>query len=189
MHLLFLLLLCFSCCLHGFYNWRDIAEMISSTRAPHLFFFPMTLDFSDKRREAAHYLPAMQTLILPHFPRCSHSHHSRSFDLLFSLAFVIKRRGRCSPQIDGRSSANANPSKETGGFPTNQKVLIETVQPLHHYSSPSAPLEICDWSKGTFFLNSAGFLPPRYSSLQSIYSTAWLLRLNKVKMHWTCGAL
>lgn len=162
-HLLLLLPLWFSCCLHGFYNWSDIVEIISSTRALYLFFLPTTLvsDFSDKWCEAVHCLPAMQTLILPHLPRCSHSHHPQSSDLLSSLACVIKRRGRHSPQINGRSSANTRTSNDSD-FTTNQTVLVETLQPLPCSSSPSAPLEICDWLKGTFFLSSAGSLPPRY---------------------------
>lgn len=151
-HLLLLLPLWFSCCLRGFYNWSDIVEIISSTRAPYLFFLPTTLvsDFSDKRCEALHYLPALQTLVLPHLPRCSYSHHPPSSDLLSSLVCVIKRRGRCSPRINGRSSANTSTSNHTEDFTTNEKVLIETLQPLPRSSSPSAPLKIRDRLTGTF---------------------------------------
>lgn len=63
-------------------------------------------------------------------PQTYHSHHPQSFDLLPSLAHAIKRRGRCRPRIDGRSSANANPSNETEDFTANKKVLIETLQPF-----------------------------------------------------------
>lgn len=190
-HLLLLLPLWFSCCLYGFYNWSDIVEIIPSTRAPYLFFLPTTLVsyFSDKWCGAEHYLPVMQTLILPRLPRHSHSHHPRSSDLLSSLVCVIKRRVRCSPQIKWSCSANTSTSNNTEDFTTKQKVLIETLQPLPQSSSPSAPLEICDWLKGTFFLSSAGSLPSRCSCLQSLYSRVRLHGLHKVKRHWTCGGL
>lgn len=162
MHLLLLLPLWFSCCLCGFYNWSDIVEIISSTRALYLFFLQMTLvsDFSDKWCEAVSYLPAMQTLILPCLPRCSHSHYPQNSGLLSSLVCVIKRW--CSPQLSGKSSANISTSNDTQDFITKQKVLIETSQPLPHSSSPSAPLEICDCLHRTFFLSSAESLSPRH---------------------------
>lgn len=91
-------------------------------------------------------------------PHTYHSYHPQCFDLLPSLARAIKRRARCRPHIDGRSSANANPSNETEDFTANQKVLIETLQPFSYSSSPSAPLDICDSIKGILFLISAGTL-------------------------------
>lgn len=164
MHFLSLLPLWFSRCLRGLYNWSDIVEIISSTKAPCLFFLPLTLvsDFFDKWCETVHYPPTMQTLILPDLPRCSYSHHPQSSDLPYALVSFIKRRGRCISQINGRSSANKSTSNDTEGFTKNQKVLIEMLQPLSCSSSPSTPLEICEWLKGTFLLSSAGSLPPRY---------------------------
>lgn len=125
--------------------------------------FPTLLsDFFDKWCETVHYPPTMQTLILPHLPRCSYSHHPQSSDLLYSLVSFIKRRGRCISQINGRSSANKSTSNDTEGFRTKQKVLMQMLQLLSCSSSPSAPLEICDWLKGTFLLRKEGSLLPRY---------------------------
>lgn len=101
-HFCLVLLSWFSCCLCGFYNWNDIVEIITSTRASCLFFLPksLILAFSDKWYEAVHSLPAMQTLILPHIPRQSHSHHPQGPGLS-SFVCIIKRRDRSSTHING----------------------------------------------------------------------------------------